>query len=147
MAYLRNDPWNFMSQLQGEMNRMFERRLADTSENGNVATSDWTPLVDIREEKDKFVILADLPGVDPNKIEVHMEDGVLSIKGDRNGETAEQRHTYKRVERPRGTFYRRFSLPDTAVPERISAMSRNGVLQVVIPKHEKVQPRKIVVEG
>ena len=147
MAYLRNDPWNFMSQLQGEMNRMFERRLADTPESSNVATSDWTPLVDIREEKDKFVILADLPGVDPTKIEVHMEKGVLSIKGDRNGETTEQRNAYKRVERPRGTFYRRFSLPDTADAERISAMSRNGVLQVVIPKHEKVQPRKIVVEG
>ena len=147
MAYLRNDPWNFMSQLQNEMNRMFERRLADTPETGNVATSDWTPAVDIREEKDKFVILADLPGVDPTKIEVHMEKGVLSIKGDRNGETTEQRNAYKRVERPRGTFYRRFSLPDTADAERISAMSRNGVLQVVIPKHEKVQPRKIVVEG
>jgi HSP20 family protein len=136
-----------MQQLQEEMNRVFERRYPDAGESGNVATSDWAPPVDIREEKDRFIILADLPGVEPAKIEVNMEHGVLSIKGERPAENAEQRAGYKRVERPRGTFYRRFSLPDTADAERVSASTRNGVLQVVIPKQERLQPRKIEVKS
>lgn len=147
MAVVRNDPWSLVQQLQSELNRVFERRYADTAENGAVATSDWIPPVDIREEKDRFVILADLPGVDSAKIEVHMEKGVLSIRGERPADSAEVHAQTKRAERPRGTFYRRFSLPETADAERIVATSRNGVLQVTIPKHEWVQPRKIVVEG
>ncbi|MFP4244636.1 MAG: Hsp20/alpha crystallin family protein, partial [Ectothiorhodospira sp.] len=109
--------------------------------------SDWVPAVDIREEKDAYVLHADVPGVDPKAIEVHMENGVLTIRGDRKEESTEERENYKRVERVRGSFYRRFSLPDTADAERISARSVNGVLEVRIPKQEKVQPRRITVEG
>lgn len=147
MAVIRNDPWSLVQQLQNELNRVFERRYADTAESGAVATSDWVPPVDIREEKNRFVILADLPGVDPAKIEIHMDKGVLSIRGERPADEADVHAQTKRAERPRGTFYRRFSLPESADAERITAASRNGVLEVTIPKHERVQPRKIVVEG
>jgi HSP20 family protein len=136
-----------MSQLQNEMNKLFESRFAGNEEAGTVATSDWVPPVDIVEEKDRFVILADVPGVDPADIDVHMENGVLAIRGTRNGAETWDESAYKRIERVRGNFYRRFGLPDTADADRISATSRNGVLQVTIPKHEKVQPRKIKVEG
>ncbi len=146
MTVVRYDPWALMNELQNEMNKVFETRLSGNAEAGSVATSDWVPPVDIREEHDRFVILADIPGVDPNQIEVNMDNGVLSIRGERNDETAEQRAAYKRTERARGTFYRRFNMPDTADADNISASSRNGVLQVVIPKQEKVQPRKITVE-
>lgn len=147
MAALRYDPWTLMAQLQNEMGRAMDRRYAEAPDSGSVATSDWVPPVDIREERDRFVILADVPGVDVAKIDVHMENGILTIKGERSDDTAEQKNGYKRVERPRGTFYRRFTLPETADSERVSATSRNGVLQVTIPKQERVQPRKIVVEG
>lgn len=147
MAALRYDPWTLMSQLQNEMSRALDRRYADAPDSGSVATSDWAPPVDIREERDRFVILADVPGVDAAKIDVHMENGILTIKGERSDDTAEHKNGYKRMERPRGTFYRRFTLPETADSERVSATSRNGVLQVTIPKQERVQPRKIVVEG
>jgi HSP20 family protein len=76
-----------------------------------------------------------------------MEKGVLTIKGERNGEARDIRKHYKRAERAWGAFYRRFSLPDTADPERITAKTANGVLEVNIPKRIQEQPRKIVVES
>ena len=72
---------------------------------------------------------------------------MLTIRGERKHETKEERENYKRVERVRGTFFRSFSLPDTADSDKISARCQNGVLEVRIPKHAKVQPRRISVEG
>jgi HSP20 family protein len=78
------------------------------------ATCDWIPPVDIKEEKERYVLRADIPGVDPKEIEIIAENGILTIRGNRPGETRDNRAGYSRVERPCGTFYRRFSLPDTA---------------------------------
>ena len=148
MSLVRYEPWNILNQLHGDLDRFFDRRLAPSDENGSsLATSDWTPAVDIKEEDDRYVIHADVPGVEPKDIEVNMEDGVLTIRGQRSTENCEDREGYKRVERVRGSFYRRFSLPDTANAEAISAKSTHGVLEVVIPKQEKLQPKRIVVEG
>lgn len=144
MAIVRQYPWFTLNQLQEEMNRLFERTVTPEAENGSVATAEWTPAVDIREERDRFVLFADIPGVDPKDIDITMEKGVLSIRGDRRTEDSD---AFKRVERPRGVFHRRFVLPDTADPEHIAARGANGVLEVTIPKHERVQPRRIVVEG
>lgn len=145
MTIVRYDPWATLNQLQEEMNRLFKR--ASDEDTGTVVTSDWAPPVDIKEEKDRFVLLADVPGVDPKDIEITMENGVLTIRGERKLEPEEERKGFHRMERARGVFYRRFALPDTAEAEKIAASGRNGVLEVVIPKQEKVQPRKIVVEG
>jgi len=112
-----------------------------------LATSDWVPAVDIREEGQRYVIHADVPGVKPEDIEVHMEDGVLTIKGQRYSESKDEREGYKRVERVRGSFFRRFSLPDTADAEAISAKSKDGVLEIIIPKQAKVMPKRIKVES
>lgn len=145
MAIVRYDPWSLVTDLQNEMNRMIEsRRGTDTDA---AATSDWVPPVDIVESTDRYVLLADVPGVDPNAIDVHMENGVLAIRGERKAQEPEGKGAYKRVERARGSFYRRFTLPDTADADKVSATCRNGVLEVIIPKHAKVQPRKIAVEG
>jgi HSP20 family protein len=149
MALVRYEPWTLFNQLQNEINRVFETRLGagETGDNSTVVTSHWMPAVDIREDADRFVLLADVPGVDPKNIEITMENGVLTFRGERKLEGEEEGEGYKRVERARGTFYRRFSLPDSADPERISARGKNGVLEISIPKHERVQPRKIAVEG
>ena len=88
-----------------------------------------------------------MPGVDPDEIEITMDQGVLTLKGERSEETEDEREAYKRVERVRGSFYRRFSLPDTADAELIEAEGKNGVLEITLPKHEKVQPRKIAVRS
>jgi len=142
----RYEPFSLLNQLQREVNRLF-----DTSRFGDdmdaVAASDWMPAVDIKEEPDCFVIFADLPGVDPKDIEITMENGVLTLKGRRDAESVAEAEKFRRVERVRGTFLRRFSLPDTVNPSKITAKSKDGVLEVVVPKGAAIQPRKIVVEG
>ncbi len=148
MTVYRYEPWNLYRQLQNDINRVLESSLAGTGEedSSSVVTSHWTPAVDIEEQKDRFVLYADIPGVEPGQISITMDNGVLTIKGERGEESEQERETYKRMERARGTFYRRFSLPDTADAERISAKGSNGVLEVVIPKQERLQPRRIDVE-
>lgn len=145
MNVVRYEPWNLLSQLD----QLFAppRRHVDKAAGTRAATGDWTPAVDIKEETERFVIHADIPGVDPKDIEVHMEDGVLTIKGQRHTETRDEREGYKRIERVRGSFYRRFSLPDTANAEGITATSQHGVLELIIPKQHKAQPRRIEVSG
>ena len=145
MSLVRYQPWNSMEQLHREMGRMFDSSSSD-EEMSNIATSDWVPAVDIKETAKEFLIHADIPGVDPNDIDVHMEDGLLTIKGERESEKKEEHDGYKRIERHSGSFYRRFSLPDTANPDKIEAKSKNGVLDITIPKQEKTQPRKIQVK-
>lgn len=149
MALVRYEPWNLLNQFQKEVNRLFESRLGDLQEgdSSSIVTSGWRPAVDIKEEENRFVILADVPGIDPKDIEVTMEGGVLTLKGERSTQTEEEREGYKRIERARGTFYRRFSLPDSADAEGIKAKGKDGVLEIAIPKHERVQPRRIAVQS
>ncbi|TFH07888.1 MAG: Hsp20/alpha crystallin family protein [Nitrosomonadales bacterium] len=141
MAITRYEPWNWLNQLQSEL----ERAPIWGSSEGSVATAAWAPAVDIKEEKDRFVLHADLPGVQPEETDVSMEDGVLTIKGEKKSEAVTEREGYKRVERTYGSFHRRFSLPDTANADEIVAKSKNGVLEIIIPKRQAVQPKKITV--
>lgn len=146
MTLVRYEPWGMLNQLRRDMDRMYQSQ-TDGEESTSVATSAWVPAVDIKETDDAFEIHADIPGVDPKDIDVHMENGVLTIKGERESEKKEEKEGFKRVEREWGSFYRRFSLPDTADAEKISAKSKHGVLEITIPKQEKVQPRKISVDS
>ncbi len=142
MSMVRYEPWSLFDQLRREM----ESGLAThPSEDSSIATSDWAPAVDIKETDDSFVIVADIPGVKPEDIEVQMDNGVLTIKGEKETEKKEEKDDYKRIERSYGSFYRRFSLPDSANPETISAKSDHGVLNITVAKQEKTQPRKIEV--
>jgi HSP20 family protein len=148
MNVVRYEPWGLLRRFQDDVNQLFgESRLGSVGEGdqSNVVTSNWTPAVDIKEESDRYVLEADIPGVNPKDIEVTMDNGVLTIKGERKHEAQQESNGYKRVERSYGSFYRRFSLPDSADPEGITAKGKDGVLEVTIPKHEKVQPRKITV--
>jgi HSP20 family protein len=145
MSLMRYEPYSLVNQLHNEINRLFSARSAD--EDGTAAvTADWMPAVDIREDTDRYVLRADLPGVDPKDIEITMENGVLTIRGERTSETTSESGEFRRVERIAGRFFRRFTLPDTADADNISATGRNGVLEISIPKHAKVQPRRISVQ-
>ena len=125
------------------MNRFFNVELDD--EDSTVATSAWAPAVDFAEKDDHFLIEADVPGVDPKDIEVSMENGVLSLRGERENEIKEEKDGYTRDERSHGSFYRRFSLPETADPENINAKSSKGVLKITVGKKETAKPKKITV--
>ncbi|MDH3452277.1 MAG: Hsp20/alpha crystallin family protein [Gammaproteobacteria bacterium] len=128
-----------LSQLQRELSRFFDER-------SDVVTSDWAPRVDIKEFEDKFVLEADVPGVNPKDVDITMEDGVLSLRGKRELDNVEERKNFRRIERSYGTFYRRFSLPETVDGNNIKARAKDGVLSVEIPKLEKVQPRRIEIK-
>lgn len=147
MAIVQYDPWNRLSRFSRELDRLFENRPMSGDESTQSATADWVPSVDIKEEENRFVVMADVPGVQPSDIEITMDNGVLTIRGERHTESTEEREGYKRVERARGTFYRRFALPDTADVEKVSAKGRDGVLEVVIPKQERAQPRRVTVDA
>ncbi len=142
MAYTYQ-PWGLLNQLQKEL----ERAQESGTKEGSIATAEWAPSVDIKEDNDKFVLYADIPGVKPEDIDVSMENGVLTIKGEKKTEATTEQEGYKRIERTHGSFYRRFSLPDTANAEAISAKSKHGVLEIIIPKREAVKPKKISVES
>ncbi|HET7923272.1 MAG TPA: Hsp20/alpha crystallin family protein [Rhodanobacteraceae bacterium] len=147
MAITRYSPWqvhggNVHDEIRNAFDRFFNGEETDQS---NVVTSQWTPRVDIKEEDARFVIFADIPGVDPKDIEVTMEKGILSIKGERKAESTEQNGKLTRAERSHGLFYRRFALPDSANAEGIDATGRNGVLEISIPKRAETAPRRINV--
>jgi HSP20 family protein len=125
------------------LDRFFNQ--GESPDESAVVTSQWVPRVDIREETERFVILADLPGVDPQQVEVLMDKGILSIKGERKNETAEQTSRFSRIERRYGSFHRRFALPDTADADGITAKGHNGVLEIAIPKKPESTPRRIQV--
>jgi len=147
MNMVRYDPWHTMQQLQRDMSSIFDRRFTDDDTSLPVASSDWAPAVDIKEEDKRFVIQADIPGVDPEDIEVLMENGVLSISGKRQAEHEEEKEGYKRIERSFGSFVRRFTLPESANPEGIKAKSKNGSLEIVVEKSETpALSRRISVE-
>ena len=140
--------WPAQARLHDDLKQMFDRLLqtgGDSPDESAVVTSQWVPRVDIKEEADRFVILADLPGVDPQHVEVLMDKGILSIKGERGSEATEQSERFSRIERRYGSFHRRFALPDSADAEGIVASSRDGVLEIRIPKKAEAAPRRIVV--
>jgi HSP20 family protein len=141
MNIVRFEPWSMIDQISHDLNRRPAPDRAQT------ATADWVPAVDIVEEKDNFLIQADLPGVDSADIEVSMDEGVLSVSGERNSENRGEVDGVKRIERASGRFDRRFSLPETADAENITAKSSNGILEVTIPKLPALQARRITVEA
>jgi len=144
MNVTRFEPWSLLNLMQRDFERTAGQNVGD-----DVGTSvaDWVPAVDIVEEKDRFVLKADLPGVSPDNIDVNMDDGVLSLSGERTHETHSEVDGLRRVERASGKFYRRFHLPDTANAEEISAKSANGILEISIPKVPQIQARRITVEA
>lgn len=140
MSLQRYNPLSLFEQFNREFNNPLS--LFDKDDLANVATASWRPSVDITEDENNFTLLADIPGVDPKDIEVSMENGVLTIKGERNTEEKTEKENFRRVERQYGLFYRRFTLPDTANADKIKAKSDNGVLRVTIPKQEVTRNAK-----
>jgi HSP20 family protein len=148
MAIVRHEPWAVVSQLQNEINRMFGS-LNDGESSS--ATAEWIPAVDIREYVDRFELLVDLPGVDPKYVEITLDNGVLTLAGERRDEVSAgadgQSATFQqRTERRLGRFHRRFILPDTVDAEKVNATGRHGVLEISIAKHARAQPRRITVK-
>ena len=139
-------PFGALNELHRELSRVF-----DNSQHGRdpspYNTSNWAPHVDITESDSAFKVIADIPGVNPDEVEVTLHNNVLTIRGERDSEKTEENEAYKRRERIRGSFFRQFTLPETADENGVKAKANNGVLEVSIPKAAKPKPLNITVEG
>lgn len=118
---------------------------AGTQDTADTPSVSWIPRVDVYEEPDRFVVVADVPGVETKDIHITAEKNVLTIRGERQAQKRESNKGLERVERATGHFLRRFTLPEGANTDAITARQTNGVLEVVIPKQARLQPRKIEV--
>lgn len=144
MSLVNYEPWFGIRQLQDDINRLFSNREHPESSGVNAT---WVPSVDINEFDDKFQLFVDVPGVEPKNVDITLESGVLTITGERflRAEKSDEKVVRRREERGSGRFYRRFVLPDTVDADNVKAIDRHGVLEILIPKKAKAQPRRIEV--
>jgi HSP20 family protein len=110
------------------------------------ASRPWTPAVDIFETENELVLKADVPDIDPKEVGIQLENGTLTLKGERKFEEQKNGKGFHRIERSYGKFVRAFSLPDTVDGEKVKADYKNGVLTITLPKKEVAKPRTINVE-
>ncbi len=145
MTLIRYEPWRVVDRLHRQFDQLFGDSFASPAANGESSIA-WIPSVDIHEEKDKFVVRADLPGVEPKDISITAENRVLTLRGQRHFEQRENQKGFERLERVEGSFLRRFTLPDNVQDDQIKARHVNGVLEVTIPKTPTPEPRRVSVE-
>ena len=138
-------PWRLMNRLHQQLDQLFGDNFG-APEASALPNTAWIPAVDVHEEKDRFVVRADLPGVARQAVEITAEDGVLTIRGERRAEKRADAEGFERLERVTGTFIRRFTLPETAQADAIKAKQVDGVLEITIPKQPKAEPRRISIE-
>ncbi|MBF0146013.1 MAG: Hsp20/alpha crystallin family protein [Magnetococcales bacterium] len=136
------DPFRNFRALQNEINRLFDRDLEDST--GQM--TQWPLRVDIREDEHQIVLKADIPGMEQKDIKVNVDNGRLTISGERKFDDEEHKENYQRVERPFGRFSRTFQLTNTTDLAKIGASYKNGVLEVTLPKLEEAKPRSIQVQ-
>ena len=105
---------------------------------------DWAPKIDIKDEEEHYLITADIPGVHPEDIKIHMDDGVLVIRGEKEKNVEKATQNYVMVERETGSFMRRFTMPEKIEVEKIKAKIKHGVLEVVIPKAKASATHKVI---
>ncbi len=136
-------PFHELARVQEEMNRALgeERQLFRAGESVG-----WTPACDIYEDGEEIVVHAELAGVEPKDVEIRFENGVLTLKGERELEKEDRRENYHRLEMSYGTFTRAFSLPATIDSEKIRAESKQGVLLIHLAKKLEAKPKSIQVK-
>ncbi len=140
MAIIRWDPFREMTQVQNQFNRLVDQVWNNRQES-------WLPAVDVFDRKDAVVLKAELAGMDPDEIEIEVEDNVLTIKGERKFEEQVEDERYYRVERRFGSFQRSLALPQGVKPDEIQAGYEDGILTVTVPKAEEEKPKRIEVKA
>ncbi len=146
-SLVTQDPWSRVPRLQTEISRLFGNTNQSDSSS---ATATWVPAVDIHEYPDRFELYVDVPGIDPGKVELTLEGGILTLSGQRTApefSKPDEKPQYTRSERGLGHFYRRFVLPDTVDSEKVNATGKDGVLTITIAKQAKARPRRIRIGG
>jgi HSP20 family protein len=146
MNLVRWNPFRELEDMSERLNRLFGRELALKGGEESLTSVDWSPSVDIVESEKEYLIKAELPEVKKEDVKVAVEDGVLTIQGERKQEKEEKGKKYHRIERSYGCFERSFTLPDDADGAKISADFKDGILNVHLSKSEKAKPKSIEVK-
>jgi len=140
-------PFNALNEIHRELSRVFDHPIYREPSTLTAPENSWMPHVDITEDESSFTVIADIPGVNPDEVEVTLHNNVLTIRGERDSELSREKENFKRRERFRGTFQRQFSLPELTDEDAISAKANHGVLEITIPKAKKASPVSITVNG
>jgi HSP20 family protein len=140
-------PFRRMSTLRDEIDQVFDRMFQSPWDltQASQFMAGWSPAIDLYEDKDNLVVKAELPGMKKEDIEITLQDGLLSVSGERKEEKKEESAETYRSERYVGRFQRTFSLPSTVNEEQITASYKDGVLTVTLPKSEEAKPKQIAV--
>jgi HSP20 family protein len=147
MAITRWDPFREFSQLQDRINRAFSDAYGRSGDDAMLTSGSWVPPVDIYQNGDhELVLKAELPDMAREDIDLTVDNGTLTIRGEKKFTTDVKEDQFHRIERRYGTFTRSFSLPPTVDPGRVGAEYKNGVLTVRLPLREEAKPRQIKVE-
>jgi len=144
-SFTENSPVGLIRDVKNEINYLFDQKIFPILSLSTSTTRHWSPQVDLKEEEDKFVITADLPGMDPKDVHIVMDNHALILEGERNVERHLKEENYYRTERYSGKFYRRFMLPEYVDSEHISAKFKRGILEVIIPKKEGNRLKKMTI--
>ena len=146
MTLVRWDPFRELEEMSNRLHRMYNRP-APPQTNGKeaIGVADWAPSVDVSETDGEYQIKAEIPDVKKEDVKVTLEDGVLTIQGERKFEKEEKGKKYHRVERSYGSFVRSFTLPDLVDEVNVKAEFKDGILNLKLPKSEKVKPKAIEV--
>jgi len=142
MQLTRWNPFVELDEIQQRLNRLF----LDRTKTGEASFADFMPPVDIEESDSEFLVRADLPDVKKEEIKIHVQDGVLTIEGERRKEKEEKGRRFHKIEREYGRFVRRFALPTEVDAEKVRADFKDGVLNVVLPKAPAATPKMIDVK-
>lgn len=139
------DPFREMEDLLDRYARSSRRSLSK-KDDGSILSGDWMPTVDIDEKTDEYIIKAELPGVKKEDVKVSIENGVLTIKGEKKTEKEEKNKKSHLVECSYGSFIRSFTLPSGIQSDKIDAQYKDGILTLLVPKSEEVKPKQIDVK-
>ncbi len=139
------DPFRELNEFQNRLSSFFNRAPVQRGQEGSMVTQ-WSPAVDIIENEKEFIVKAELPEVKKEDVHVTVENGVLTISGERKFEKEEKNKRYHRVERSYGSFTRGFSLPEGADASKVNAEFKDGLLQVHMQKSESAKPKQIEVK-
>lgn len=134
-----------LTELQDAINRLFDPTATLQDGLTNTLISDWIPTIDLKDEGTQFLIRVDVPGVESKDIDVSVDNNVLTIKGQRETKHKEETKKYVRFERSKGSFYRSITLPELVDASRLSAKTKNGVLEIVAPKNKNGTRKKVKV--
>lgn len=151
MTLVKWNPARELLNVEREFNKLFNTfnsrfGFDDSTMNEDLENAVWSPLTDISENKDQYILKMDLPGVSKENLKLNFHDGELTISGERKQEKEDKDSKYHRIERTYGKYYRSFTLPQTIQADKINAEFKDGQLTITVPKSEEAKPKELEIK-